>query len=150
MARGDWIAFLDHDDALSVDALALAAAAIIENPNARIIYTDEDKIDDDGIRSEPYLKGGWNPSLFATQNYLNHLTLIRRDLIARSGRPQLALRRKSRLRAAVAKHSARRAQSNHTYSCDRYHWRFARSARNYSLRQSRKDARDDALSVCPE
>lgn len=138
MARGAWIAFLDHDDTLSTDALALAAAAIAANPAARILYTDEDKIDENGARSEPYMKGGWNPSLFAVQNYLNHLTLVRRDLIDDAGglRPgfegsqdyDLLLRCAARVQPNQIVHIPAVA----------YHWRFARAGRNFSLRQAEK------------
>ena len=76
---------MDHDDVLRGDALALVGDSIAKNPGARIIYTDEDKINEHGVRSEPYMKGGWNRELFYAQNFLNHLTVIRRDVIDKAG-----------------------------------------------------------------
>ena len=46
-----------------------------------MIYSDEDKINEKGERYDPYFKPAWNPELFLGQNYLCHLTVIRRDLI---------------------------------------------------------------------
>src|SRR5262249_52850324 len=82
---GDWIAFMDHDETLQTDALALVADAIVPNETARIIYTDEDKIDERGQRSDPYMKSDWNRELFYSQNFLNHLTVVRRDVLDAAG-----------------------------------------------------------------
>lgn len=47
MARGDFIALLDHDDLLAPNALYEIAAALEEHPEADVIYTDEDKVTTD-------------------------------------------------------------------------------------------------------
>ena len=49
------------------------------------MYCDEDKLDAEGLRSAPLFKPDWNPALIAAQNYVCHLTLYRRDLLARAG-----------------------------------------------------------------
>lgn len=85
LATGDFIALLDHDDLLRPHALAEVALAIDGNPNAQLIYSDEDKIDNSGARSNPYFKPEWNPLLFLGQNYLNHLTVHRAGNIRRAG-----------------------------------------------------------------
>lgn len=79
-SRGEWIVFLDHDDALAPDALAAVAAAIAEAPQADFVYSDEDKIGEDGHRRLPSLKPGWSPHLLQCLNYITHLVAVRRDL----------------------------------------------------------------------
>lgn len=85
LASGSHVAFLDHDDELSEHALYLVAEEIHSHPDAGIIYADEDHIYREGGYSEPYFKTDWNPDLFYSQNYLNHLTVCRRDLIEQVG-----------------------------------------------------------------
>ena len=85
LATGEWIALLDQDDLLAEHALAFAAATIVGHPDAGLIYSDEDKIDNAGARTEPYFKSDWNPELFLVQNFINHLGLYRRDLLREIG-----------------------------------------------------------------
>ncbi|GEP09455.1 glycosyltransferase family 2 protein [Methylobacterium gnaphalii] len=84
-ATGTFCAFLDHDDLLPENALYEVARALIANPDLDLIYSDEDKVDAKGKRFEPHFKPDWNPELLLAQNYLNHLTVIRTDLIRRVG-----------------------------------------------------------------
>ena len=72
LANGDYIALLDHDDVLPEHALFHVAQTIIKHPEARVIYSDEDKIDENGNRYDPYFKSNWNPVLFYGHNMLNH------------------------------------------------------------------------------
>ena len=85
LATGDFVALLDHDDELSPFALHFVVEAINRNPSVKIIYTDEDKIDEGGNRLEPHFKSDWNPDLFYSQNYVSHLGVYRRELIERIG-----------------------------------------------------------------
>ena len=85
LVTGDWVALMDHDDILRPHALAEVAIAIAEHPHAELIYSDEDKIDDSGRRFDPYFKPEWNPQLFLSQNYLNHLTVHATKNIRRVG-----------------------------------------------------------------
>ena len=85
-ARGTYIALMDNDDLLTEHALYWVARAIIENPAAELIYSDEDKIDNQGTRSSPYFKSEWNEFLFRSQNMICHLGVYRRDLIEQVGR----------------------------------------------------------------
>jgi glycosyltransferase involved in cell wall biosynthesis len=80
-ATGDWIALLDHDDMLHPHALARVAVAVMENPKAELIYTDEDKLAEGGKRIQPYFKPDWNPDLFLSQNYLCHLSAYKAELM---------------------------------------------------------------------
>lgn len=81
LATGDFIALMDHDDELPLYALYFMAEAINRHPDAAVIYSDEDKIDELGIRSDPHFKSDWNPDLFFSQNYVSHLGVYRRSLL---------------------------------------------------------------------
>jgi len=85
MATGEWVGCLDHDDILAEHALALVALAIAEHPDTGIVYSDEDKVDDAGVRQGPYFKPDFDPLLLLGQNYLSHLCLFRRDLVTEVG-----------------------------------------------------------------
>jgi hypothetical protein len=86
LARGEFVALLDHDDELAPAALARMVEAINRDPGLRFLYSDEDKIDPGGHRSGPYLKPDWNPTLLRSQNYLCHLAFVARaDLEAVGG-----------------------------------------------------------------
>ncbi|NPD68639.1 glycosyltransferase [Lichenicola cladoniae] len=83
IARGDWIAFFDHDDLLVDCALDRMISSI--KPDVSILYSDEDKIDDDGCLFDPALKPDWNYRYLLGVNYINHLTIIRTDLVRKVG-----------------------------------------------------------------
>ena len=48
-----------------------------KDPNLDLIYTDEDKIDSWGNRTEPNFKSDWNPDLLLSQNYICHSIITR-------------------------------------------------------------------------
>lgn len=85
IATGDYVVLLDHDDELPSCALYEAAVALNENKSLKVIYSDEDKIDLEGRRFEPYFKPGWNYELFLSQNYVSHLGIYHRELVSRVG-----------------------------------------------------------------
>jgi GT2 family glycosyltransferase len=85
LATGAWVALLDHDDVLPEHALYCVASAILERPDARLIYSDEDKINEQGMRFSPYFKTDWNPELFLSHNMICHLGVYRRDVLTEIG-----------------------------------------------------------------
>lgn len=86
MASKPWVALLDQDDLLEPDALGLAALGISENPEALLLYSDEDKIDESGDLCLPYFKNGrFDPELFPFQNFVNHLGVYRADRLKEIG-----------------------------------------------------------------
>lgn len=85
MATGEFIALLDHDDELAPTALYFAALELNRDPNLRLLYSDEDKLDPHGRRCDPYFKSDWNPDLLASQNYVSHLSFYAADLIRSVG-----------------------------------------------------------------
>lgn len=80
-AKGDWVALLDHDDRLHPLALFHVVQALQSNPDAQIIYSDEDKIDAHGLRFGPYFKGEFNRELMWAQNMISHLGCYKRDAL---------------------------------------------------------------------
>lgn len=85
IATGEWIALLDHDDLLSEQALFWVAEAINQVPDVRLIYSDEDKIDADGLRFGAYFKTDWNRPLFYSQNMISHLGVYHAALVREVG-----------------------------------------------------------------
>lgn len=85
LARGQYVAMLDHDDILREHALAEVAFALAAHPDARLVFSDEDKIDDGSRRSAPYFKPDFSPDLLLAQNYLNHLTVYRAEAVREVG-----------------------------------------------------------------
>lgn len=79
MAAGDVIALCDHDDLLAPDAVRCILEAA-EN-GADFIYTDEDKVSEDGARFfEPHLKPDFAPDSLRSGNYICHITAMARAL----------------------------------------------------------------------
>ncbi len=85
MATGNYIAFLDHDDSLEPNALARMIEAINLKPNAKLFYSDEDKLDEKGKRCQPHFKPDWNYELFLGYNYLCHFVLVEKNAIKGTG-----------------------------------------------------------------
>ncbi len=85
LAQGEWVALMDHDDVLPIYALYYVAQTINQHPDAQMIYSDEDKIDEQGTRIDPYFKCDWNLDLFYSHNMFCHLGVYRKTLIDRVG-----------------------------------------------------------------
>lgn len=85
LARGEFVALLDHDDELAPDALAEVALCLAARPDTDIVYTDEDKIDEEGRRYTPYFKPDYLPDLLTGQNCLSHLSVYRTALVRAVG-----------------------------------------------------------------
>ena len=91
LANGDFVALLDHDDELAPTALYFVALALNKNRDLQLLYSDEDKLDAQNRRSDPYFKSDWNPELFLAQNLISHLGVYRTDLVRRVGGFRIAL-----------------------------------------------------------
>ncbi|WP_367269958.1 glycosyltransferase [uncultured Pseudacidovorax sp.] len=81
LATGEWIVLMDHDDLLAEHALFWVAETIQRHPEARMIYSDEDKIDEQGHRFDPYFKSDWNIDLFRSHNMFSHLGAFEAALV---------------------------------------------------------------------
>lgn len=85
LATGEFLLFLDNDDALTPDALGEIALYLSEHPQTDVLYADEDKIDAKGRRYEPSFKPDWSPELLLSYNYIIHPVIIRRELFRKIG-----------------------------------------------------------------
>ena len=84
-ADGSFVCFLDQDDEIHPEALGEIALAVDGDPAIDLVYTDEDKIDVDGLRCEPFFKPDWSPDTLLSHMYVGHLVAARRDLVERIG-----------------------------------------------------------------
>ena len=83
---GDFIAFMDCDDTIEFDTLYHFAKALNENPELDFIYSDEDKLTEDGkVRHMPFFKPDWSPDLYLCENYTNHLSVFRASIVKELG-----------------------------------------------------------------
>ncbi len=86
VANGDFLAFMDCDDTLAPNALYEVAKLLNENSELDFIYSDEDKLTEDGkVRHMPFFKPSWSPNLFWSLNYTNHLSVYRMDIVRKVG-----------------------------------------------------------------
>ena len=85
MATGAYVAFLDHDDVLAPDALYWIVRRLELDGDLDVLYSDEDKLDEHGVRVEPYFKPDWSPDYLLSLNYVTHLLVVRRRLLDEVG-----------------------------------------------------------------
>ena len=83
-ASGEWISLLDHDDVLEPDALFAVVKYLQDNPETDLIFSDEDKITEEGLAA-PQFKPDWSPDFLLSYNYLCHFTTLRREIVERAG-----------------------------------------------------------------
>jgi len=81
LATGEFVALLDHDDALAPHALHRVVEALQPDREVDLLYSDEDKILLDGRRGEVHLKGDFDPDYLLSTNYICHLLVVRRSLV---------------------------------------------------------------------
>jgi glycosyltransferase involved in cell wall biosynthesis len=85
LASGEYIALMDNDDELTIDALYEVVKAL-QSRNVDFIYSDEDKLELTGEYSDVHFKPDYSPDMFMCHNYMSHLGVVRRDLINRIGK----------------------------------------------------------------
>ncbi len=85
LAKGEFIALLDHDDMLSPEALFQVVKVLNENPETDFIYSDEDKISPEGLYILPFFKPNWAPDTFYSVMYTCHLGVYRKSIVDKIG-----------------------------------------------------------------
>jgi len=76
LAKGEYISLLDHDDLLLPHALYETVKVINEHRDADLIYSDEDKLEDDRWHVEPFFKPDWSPDFLRSCNYITHFATL--------------------------------------------------------------------------
>jgi GT2 family glycosyltransferase len=85
LVGGDYVLFMDHDDLIPINCLSEIVKYINEHPEVDIIYTDEDKINEQNIFCSPHFKPNWAPDNLLSRNYMGHAVIIRQSLLERVG-----------------------------------------------------------------
>ncbi len=85
IATGEFIALLDHDDLLTPDALYEVALLLNKHPETDMIYSDEDKINEQNQLKDPFFKPDWCPDSFLSRMYTSHLGIYQRSLVVEIG-----------------------------------------------------------------
>ncbi len=85
LAKGELVGFLDHDDELTPDALAEMALRLDREPALELVYSDEDRLDEQGRRFGPFFKPDWSPDLLLSVNYVCHFLVVRKSLLDQVG-----------------------------------------------------------------
>ena len=81
IATGTFIALLDHDDVFHAKALGLTANKISSDETIDYVYSDENKLDEQGRPYDLFRKPAFDPIRLLGQNYCSHLSVIRSTLI---------------------------------------------------------------------
>lgn len=84
-ARGEFVALLDQNGTLRPHSLLRVAECLVAEPGLAVMYSDEDRLDADGVRRDPDFKPDWNPDLLRSRNYVGDLTVFRTSLVHEAG-----------------------------------------------------------------
>ncbi|MDR0690579.1 MAG: glycosyltransferase [Streptococcaceae bacterium] len=85
IATGEYIAFIDNDDELAPHALYENVKALNQDSEIDFLYSDEDKLRENGERIEPFFKPNWNAQLLLAHNYITHFVVVSCVLLEKIG-----------------------------------------------------------------
>jgi GT2 family glycosyltransferase len=84
-SEAHWVALIDAGDQLAPRTLFCVADAFFRHPEWDALYTDEARIDPEGVVSGPHFKPDLNIELLRGLPYLGALLAVRRELFAEIG-----------------------------------------------------------------
>jgi len=79
---GDYILFLMPGDIITPAGLFEVIKHINAHPSDSLIYSDEDRINNNGTYTTPYFKPGWSPDTLLSRNYIGHNFIAKKELIS--------------------------------------------------------------------
>ena len=85
LATGEFVGLLDHDDELSPQALFEVVKYLNAHPDTDLVYSDEDKIDPQGQRVQPFFKPDWSPDMLLSFMYTCHFSVYRKERLTEVG-----------------------------------------------------------------
>lgn len=89
-AAGRFVAFFDHDDLLEPGALEIMLRAQAAT-GAKLLYSDEDKVERGGGLCEPHFKPDFNYRFLLDVNYICHFVLVDAAVLRKAGGLDAAL-----------------------------------------------------------
>jgi len=84
-ATGEYVVFMDCDDEISPNALLELAKGVENHPEVEFMYSDFDKIDEQGKRFDPSFWADWSPHTLTAQMYTTHVTCYKRSVVEELG-----------------------------------------------------------------
>jgi glycosyltransferase involved in cell wall biosynthesis len=85
LASGEYVSLIDHDDLIPEHALFELVRQLNADPTLDMVYSDEDKVDTQGRRYDPFFKPDWSPDYLESCMYTAHLALYRKAIVERLG-----------------------------------------------------------------
>ena len=85
LAEGEYTLLFDQDDELKENALFEIVKLINQKPHADLIYSDEDKIDENNVHSAPHFKPDWCPDSLLSRNYICHVSVFKTNQLKEIG-----------------------------------------------------------------
>jgi glycosyltransferase involved in cell wall biosynthesis len=85
VASGEFAGFLSCHDELAPDACLEVVKVINSSPEIDYIYSDEDRLDEDGRHVSVFFKPDWSPDLLLSMNYVSHFSVVRMKLLHEFG-----------------------------------------------------------------
>lgn len=132
LAQGEFVALLDHDDVMAEHALYWVAAELEAHPDADIIYSDFDLIDDFNQRHSPYFKSDFNLELMLGQNMVSHLDVYRHSLLKTVGGMRIGFEGSQDYDLFLRVFSQSTVERVRHIPAVLYHWRRSKQAPSYS------------------
>ena len=77
-----WLLWITRAVRLEPDAIAVLVRAVVECPRARVVYSDDDVLDERGRPSRPRFKPAWDREQVLESNYVGSVVLLHGSLAA--------------------------------------------------------------------
>jgi len=85
LASSSFVMRLDHEDTLAPFAVDAFASFLGQKVHTKLLYSDEDRIDQNDNRYMPFFKPDFSPEFLHSFNYIGHLTAYDSDTVRRIG-----------------------------------------------------------------